>query len=79
MVYIRLFCNIQKHFDLHGATAHVFRHSYLSLLNQAGVDPKTIQAISGHGSFLMTYDLYVHTNGEQIASAGEKVNELLSS
>jgi len=27
----------------------------------------------------MTYDLYVHTNGEQIASAGEKVNELLSS
>jgi len=29
MVYIRLFRNIQKHFDLHGATAHVFRHSYL--------------------------------------------------
>ena len=79
MVYIRLFRNIQKQFDLHGATARVFRHSYLSLLNQAGVDPKTIQAIGGHGSFLMTYDLYVHTNGEQIASAGEKVNELLSS
>ena len=79
MVYIRMFRNIQKNFDLHGATAHVFRHSYLSLLNQAGVDPKTIQAIGGHGSFLMTYDLYVHTNGEQIASAGEKVNELLSS
>ena len=79
MVYIRLFRNIQKSIDLHGATAHVFRHSYLSLLNQAGVDPKTIQAIGGHGSFLMTYDLYVHTNGEQIASAGEKVNELLSS
>ena len=79
MVYIRLFRNISNSFDLHGATAHVFRHSYLSLLNQAGVDPKTIQAIGGHGNFLMTYDLYVHTNGEQIASAGEKVNELLSS
>ena len=79
MVYIRLFRNINRDFDLHGATAHVFRHSYLSLLNQAGVDPKTIQAIGGHGSFLMTYDLYVHTNGEQIATAGEKVNELLSS
>lgn len=79
MVYIRLFRNISNNFDLHGATAHVFRHSYLSLLNQAGVDPKTIQAIGGHGNFLMTYDLYVHTNGEQIASAGEKVNELLSS
>ena len=79
MVYIRLFRNISKVFNLHGATAHVFRHSYLSLLNQAGVDPKTIQAIGGHGNFLMTYDLYVHTNGEQIASAGEKVNELLSS
>ena len=78
MVYIRLFRNIRKRFELHGATAHVFRHSYLSLLNQAGVDPKTIQSIGGHGSFLMTYDLYVHTNGEQIASAGKKVSGLLS-
>ena len=44
--------DIQKAVDLHGATPHVFRHSYLSMLNQAGVDPKTIQRIGGHGSFI---------------------------
>lgn len=79
MVYDRIFREIRTSFDLHGATAHVFRHTYLSMLNQAGVDPKTIQAIGGHGSFMLTYDLYVHSNNDQIMDAGEKVNELLSS
>ena len=79
MVYDRIFRNIREHFDLHGATPHVFRHTYLSMLNQAGVDPKTIQAIGGHGNFMLTYDLYVHSNSNQIMDAGEKVNELLSS
>ena len=79
MVYDRIFREIRNSFDLHGATAHVFRHTYLSMLNQAGVDPKTIQAIGGHGNFMLTYELYVHSNNDQIMDAGEKVNELLSS
>jgi len=79
MVYDRIFRHIREKFDLHGATAHVFRHTYLSMLNQAGVDPKTIQAIGGHGNFMLTYELYVHSNNNQIMDAGEKVNELLSS
>lgn len=79
MVYDRIFRHIREKFDLHGATAHVFRHTYLSMLNQAGVDPKTIQAIGGHGNFMLTYDLYVHSNRSQIMDAGKKVNELLSS
>lgn len=79
MVYDRIFREIRNSFDLHGATAHVFRHTYLSMLNQAGVDPKTIQAIGGHGNFMLTYELYVHSNNDQIMDAGKKVNELLSS
>ena len=38
MVYDRIFREIRNSFDLHGATAHVFRHTYLSMLNQAGVE-----------------------------------------
>ena len=79
MVFTRVFKDIQKAVDLHGATPHVFWHSYLSMLNQAGVDPKTIQRIGGHGNFMLTYELYVHSNNNQIMDAGEKVNELLSS
>ena len=78
MVFTRVFKDIQKAVDLHGATPHVFRHSYLSMLNQAGVDPKTIQRIGGHGNFMLTYNLYVHSSDEQIMDADKRVNGLLT-
>lgn len=78
MVFTRVFKDIQKAVDLHGATPHVFRHSYLSMLNQAGVDPKTIQRIGGHGNFMLTYNLYVHSSDEQIMDADKRVTGLLT-
>lgn len=78
MVFKRLYKELSKTVNLHGATPHVFRHSYLSLLNQAGVDPKTIQAIGGHGNFMLTYNIYVHSSNQQMKTAGERVNDLLT-
>ena len=77
-VFVRMFNQIREKIDLHGATPHVFRHSYLSMLNQAGVDPKTIQAIGGHGNIMMTFNRYVHSDEKQIALAGKKFNTLFA-
>lgn len=77
-VFVRMFNQIRDKIDLHGATPHVFRHSYLSMLNQAGVDPKTIQAIGGHGNIMMTFNRYVHSDEKQIALAGKKFNTLFA-
>ena len=58
--YRTMFNHVRKAIDLHDATAHAFRHSYLTLLDEAGVDPKTLQSIAGHGNFSFTLNRYVH-------------------
>lgn len=58
--------------DLHGARFHVFRHTYATLLNNAGVDYKTIQSIMGHANITTTMNIYTHTHDENIVAAGTK-------
>ena len=69
---------IRKAVDLHGATAHVFRHSYLTMLDEAGVDPKTLQYIAGHGNFSFTMKRYVHGSKKAAQEAGVKFEMLIS-
>jgi len=69
---------IEKQIDLHGATPHVFRHTYLTMLDRAGVGAKTIQAIAGHGDIKITMNRYVHSQTDQVLSAGEKIGALLT-
>ena len=47
----RMMERIGRKIDLHGASAHIFRHSYATMLNDAGVPIKTIQGIIGHADF----------------------------
>lgn len=77
--YKNLFIAINKRIDLHEATAHVFRHSYLTMLDEAGVDPKTLQYIAGHGNFSFTMTRYVHGRERAALSAGAKFENLLAS
>ena len=69
---------IRKTVDLHGATAHVFRHSYLTYMAGEATDLKTLQAIAGHSTIDMTMNRYVHAQPEKIKDAGKKVHELLA-
>lgn len=69
---------IEKQVDLHDATAHIFRHSYLTLLDAAGVDPKTLQVIAGHGDIRITMNRYVHGREQEITEAGAKLNSLMN-
>lgn len=76
--YRTLFNKISKAVDLHDATAHIFRHSYLTMLDEAGVDPKTLQYIAGHGNFSFTMNRYVHGRKKAAMQAGVKFENLLS-
>ena len=76
--YNNMFAAINRRIDLHDATAHVFRHSYLTMLDEAGVDPKTLQYIAGHGNFSFTMTRYVHGRERAALSAGEKFENLLA-
>ena len=68
---------IQKTIDLHGATAHVFRHTMGTLLNDAAADVKTIQSILGQSDFKTTMDRYVHPRENKKQEAIKKVSLLL--
>ena len=69
---------IKKTVDLHGATAHVFRHSYLTYMAGQSTDMKTLQAIAGHSTIGMTMNRYVHAQPEKIIDAGKKMHDLLA-
>lgn len=77
MKYERSMERIKGIVDLHGATAHIFRHSFLTLLSNAGIEPKTIQAIGGHADIQTTMNRYVHSQQNQIRNAGKTMGKIL--
>ena len=74
----RAWQRIGKKINLHGATPHILRHTYLSMLAASNVDPKTIQAIAGHADFNFTFNHYIHKNSENVIGAAEQLTEHLS-
>lgn len=48
-------CIFIKHFDV---TPHQLRHTYITNLLYAGVDPKTVQYLAGHENSKTTMDIY---------------------
>ena len=68
---------IQNTIDLHGATPHVLRHTYLTYLAATGLDVKTLQAIAGHSDIRTTMNRYVHPQKENIMRAGALVDKML--
>jgi integrase len=77
MVYRRIERHIFQKVDTFGATPHVFRHSYISAMAEAGIDLKTLQYISGHSNVTTTMGIYAHTRLGLVQEAGDKVGELL--
>lgn len=75
MAYKRTWQRITKRVELYGATAYVFRHSYLTMASNAGVTPKTLQAIGGHADIATTMNRYVHAQRDQILDAGRKISQ----
>ena len=53
---------------------HSLRHTYISGLIAAGVDPKTVQVLACHSTITLTVDRYSYTTEERKRKAikGEK-------
>ena len=68
---------IRETIDLHGATAHVFRHTMGTMLNDAAADVKTIQSILGQSDYKTTMDRYVHPREDKKQEAIKKVGLML--
>ena len=69
---------INRLIDMHGATPHIFRHSFATMLYDAGADIKTIQSIMGQSDYKTTADRYCHPREDRKRTAAKLVNEMLS-
>ena len=73
----RAWQRIGKTIDLHGATPHILRHTYLTSLAASGVDPKTIQLLAGHAEFAFTFNHYIGKDKNNMMLAGNKLTDHL--
>ena len=76
MMFKRTYQRIAKTIDLHGATPHVFRHSFLTYAQTVVTDIKTLQAIAGHADIQTTMNRYVHQQSDKIVETGKRVTDL---
>lgn len=67
VAYRRAFERIVNKMELHNATAHIFRHTFLTTAAST-LDLRTLQAIAGHASHVTTMG-YVHKRDEKIRNA----------
>lgn len=58
-------------------TAHQLRHTYATMLYDAGVDPKSAQRLMGHASLEMTLKIYTHLSQRKKADSIGKLNAYL--
>lgn len=59
---------IEKTIDLHGATPHVLRHTYITMA-ASYIDVKTLQTIAGHSDITMTMNRYAHGRTDKVKAA----------
>lgn len=65
--------SITKH-----ATSHIFRHTHVSMLAEAGVDLPTIMARVGHDDPKTTLQIYTHVTKKMEKNATQKVKSAFS-
>lgn len=75
MTYKRMWERIGKTINLHGATAHVFRHTYITMA-APHLDIKTLQTIAGHADISTTLNRYTHGREDKIIAAGEALKTM---
>ena len=58
-------------------TPHQLRHTYITNLIHAGVDPKTVQYLAGHENSQVTMDIYAKAKYNRPEELSEVVNGTL--
>lgn len=72
----RMWRSIRKKIDLHGATSHVFRHTFITLAALQGIPPTTVQAIVGHGNIQTTLATYTHVQEAHLIKAESQMEDM---
>lgn len=72
--YAALWRTIVEKLEIPNATAHRFRHSFITRMKNI-LDAKTLQTISGHSNISTTMNIYAHTTDSDIENARKKINE----
>ena len=57
-------------------TPHYFRHNYVTLLYESGVDPLIAMKIVGHTDYQTTANIYTHVRDEMLKKATVNMNEV---
>ena len=76
--YRSMWKRITKAIDMHGATPHVLRHSYLTYAVGATTDFKTIQGISGHADVFTLLNTYAHSQDDKVLELSGKMAQILT-
>ena len=76
--YRAMWKRIRNAIDLHGATPHVLRHSYLTYAVGATTDFKTIQGISGHADVFTLLNTYAHSQDDKVLELSGKMAQILT-
>ena len=76
--YRAMWKRIQKAIDMHGATPHVLRHSYLTYAVGTTTDFKTIQGISGHADVFTLMNRYAHPQDEKVVDLTNTIADILT-
>ena len=58
-------------------TMHQFRHTFCTILYNAGIDVKIAQDFLGHSSVNVTLGIYTHLNEERRAIGADKINKYI--
>ena len=67
---------IGESIDLHGATPHIFRHNYATLLFEAGVEPLIAMKILGHTDYQTTANIYTHLKSEMMKKSSVDMEDV---
>lgn len=70
--------SILEKLDIEPITFHALRHTYATRLFEAGVSPKTVQALMGHSDISMTMDIYTHVMEDVKINAVEQLNDIFA-